>query len=219
MRSVGGGLLRDMKEDRARRAGVRRLYQKLDVTEEWVENNYYHLPIEKQVGDLVTVNGFWKDYAAHAGPGPFLSVNVAEAARSFTEMLLALAVLDLPFKPAEHKLSPADGRTILTPASPAIVFHREIREATAADKQPAILVGENFFAKNDRYRYERNEQFDKFVRSAPAAWAATIARWSIPAARARGRGLARDRRIGDADPRVGQHQRPVVMIAERPRAT
>ena len=39
--------------------GGGRLYQKLDATKEWVENNYYRLPIEQQNADLVTVNSFW----------------------------------------------------------------------------------------------------------------------------------------------------------------
>ncbi|MBS3822198.1 MAG: hypothetical protein KGY81_10595, partial [Phycisphaerae bacterium] len=51
--------------DGDRRESVRRMYRKVDSTKEWVENNYYKLPIEQQVASLVPVNGFWKDYALH----------------------------------------------------------------------------------------------------------------------------------------------------------
>jgi len=44
--------------DSKKRASTRRFYQKLDKTKEWVENNYYHLPIEQQTASLITVNSF-----------------------------------------------------------------------------------------------------------------------------------------------------------------
>ena len=42
--------------DRSLRERVRQLYQKLDKTQEWAENNYYQLPIEQQTAELVPVN-------------------------------------------------------------------------------------------------------------------------------------------------------------------
>ena len=87
----------------ANRDQARRFFQKLDRTKEWAEDNYYHLPIEQQLADLVTVNDFWADYAQHAGDGPFLSQAFPQATRNFTEMMLALAVMDLPFKAGQHQ--------------------------------------------------------------------------------------------------------------------
>jgi len=154
----------DFKEkDRERRESARRFYQKLDKTEEWVENNYYHLPIEQQVAGLVSVNGFWKDYAGFDGKAGFLSPNIAEASRSFTEMMMALAVTDLPFKSAEHKTDLKGARLELTPKNSAIVFHKEIKHVKSAEDAKVILVSQNFFARDDRYRHENNERFDKFV--------------------------------------------------------
>ena len=154
---------RALGEDAQRRNRVRRLYRRLDKTEEWVENNYYHLPIEQQVADLVTVNAFWKDYAEHGAEPGFLSPHIAEAANSFTEMMMAMAVLELPFKPGEHKTATEAAKWSLTPANGAVVFHKEIREARGKGEEQAILVSQSFFAHNDRYRFENNEQFDKFV--------------------------------------------------------
>ena len=77
-------------------------------TREYVENNYWHRPIEEQNADLVPVNAFWRDYAAARGRQPFVSAHFAEATGSFAEMMLALAVLDLPFEAGEHETE-ADG--------------------------------------------------------------------------------------------------------------
>lgn len=148
--------------DRQALAG-KQLYQQLDKTQEWVENYYYHLPIEQQNAELITSNAFWNDYAAHDGQRPFFSRHVSEASRNFTEMMLALAVLDLPFRAGEHQTTFQDARMTLQAASPLVVFHEEIRPATpAADKTP-LLVSQNFFRQDDRYRHENNVQYDKFV--------------------------------------------------------
>ena len=56
-----------------KRQAVRQLYRKLDPTKEWAENNYYKLPIDQQIADLVPVSPFWLDYARHDGKSPFLS--------------------------------------------------------------------------------------------------------------------------------------------------
>ena len=53
---AAGRFARDEKAAREHDGRVRQLYRKLDSTKEWVENNYYHLPIEQQNGNLVKVN-------------------------------------------------------------------------------------------------------------------------------------------------------------------
>ncbi len=146
-----------------REVAQRRFFQKLDQTKEWAENNYYHLPIEQQLADLVPPSAFWADYAAHDGKQPFLSTHFPEASRSFTEMMLALAVLDLPFEPAKHGEALDGLAYTLNAASPLVVFHREIREAQRAETPGAVLVAQHFFRADDRYRHEDNEQFDKYV--------------------------------------------------------
>ncbi|MEK6248591.1 MAG: hypothetical protein N2C12_10460, partial [Planctomycetales bacterium] len=151
------------QQDAKLRLKARQLYVKLDKTEEWAENNYYRLPIEQQNAQLVSVNAFWNDLAAHDPRQPFFSNHVASATRNFTEMIMALAVLDLPFAPKEHKLDFKKAKMSLTSASPMIVFHEEIRPTAEVAEQTSILVSQNFFRHSDRYRYENNERFDKFV--------------------------------------------------------
>lgn len=151
------------KAETGRRQQVRQLFKQVDKTEEWVENNYYQLPIEQQIASLINVNAFWKDYACHKPGLPFVSNNIAEATHNLSEMMLALAVIDLPFKAEKHATDFVGAQMTMKAAGNAIVFHEEIRPATEADQTASILTGQNFFAQNDRYRYEKNERFDKFV--------------------------------------------------------
>lgn len=137
------------------RAEVRAYYRQLGPTKEWAENNYYNLPLAQQDASLVTANAFWRDYAqwiAGGAKAPFVSPHIAEAHRNFTEMMLALAVLDLPFEAAR----PAK--------APVIVYHKQIKPtAPAAAQQAALLVSQSFFRQGDRYREEGNEKFEKYV--------------------------------------------------------
>ena len=142
---------------------LRQLYRKLDQTMEWAENNYHHLTIDQQHAGLVTVNAFWKDFAQHDPAGPFLSRNLAEASRNFPEMLLALAVIDLPFEAPKHETKFDGPKMTLTPGGPLVVFHEEIKPTAAADGSTKVLVSQNFFRYGDRTRLEAGEQVDKFV--------------------------------------------------------
>ena len=144
------------------RKDVRQLYREQEKTREWVENNYYKLPITSQNANLVRVNGFWNDLAAHEA-GPFHSRNLAEATGNFTEMMFALSVLDLPFVAGEQDLALEETTLRMVNDGPAIIFHEEVKAVEAADQQAPILVSQNFFRHGDRYLHVDNEQRDKFV--------------------------------------------------------
>ena len=141
----------------------RQLFRQVETTREWAENNYYRLPIEQQTQELVRVDGFWNDWAAHKDDGPFVSAHVAEAANSFTEMMLALAVLDLPFESAKHEIEKDENKLTMKTASAGIIVHEQIRPAKEAEDKPPVLVGQNFFRTDDRHRMENNQKVDKFV--------------------------------------------------------
>ena len=149
------------------RAAVRGYYRQIGATKEWAENNYYRLRITDQNAALVPVNAFWRDYAAHVASGaktPFVSPHVAEASRNFSEMMLALAVLDLPFDAPKHTTKADGGKLTLTAGGPLIVFHKEIKPAAAAKAgQGELLVSQSFFRQGDRYRQQGNEKFEKYV--------------------------------------------------------
>ncbi len=145
-----------------REAG-RRLYVQMDKTQEWAENNYYHVPIDGQNADLIKVNAFWRDLAEHTPDKPFFSINFAEASNSFSEMMLVLSLLDLPLRSGEHETSFDDAKMTLKAGDDMVVFHREIRPAVALEEKIPILVSQNFFRQDDRYQFIDNERMDKFV--------------------------------------------------------
>ncbi|MFO0984152.1 MAG: hypothetical protein U1E76_20930 [Planctomycetota bacterium] len=105
------------------------------------ENNYHHLPIASQNAALITPSAFWADYADRDANQPFHSTP-AEAARSFAEMMLALAVLDLPFEAGKHTTTRDGSKLTLKAASPLIAFHREIL-AALAPAEVTVLVTQN----------------------------------------------------------------------------
>ncbi|MCB1061421.1 MAG: hypothetical protein KDN20_00710 [Verrucomicrobiae bacterium] len=150
----------DLKKLRAKN---RALFRKLEATKEWAENNYYHLLIEQQVADLISANPFWRDYAAWDGKGGFYSREFPTASRNFSEMMLALTVLDVPFAAEKHDLTIEEGVLTLTAKSPVIAFHEEVEETAVAEERTPILVSQNFFRASDRYAYVDGEQSDKFV--------------------------------------------------------
>ena len=139
-----------------------RLYRRVSATKEWIESDYYRLTPQQTTPDLVRMNQFWRDFANHTG-GSFLSSNFAEASESFTSMMFALSVTDLPFESGDHQVDFADNSMTFQSAGPAVVLHQQVREANLNRQDTKILVSENFYQQNDRYRYEEGIQYDKFV--------------------------------------------------------
>ncbi len=166
---ISGGTLGYFGKDAAAaaRQEVRVFYRALGPTKEWAENNYYKRRIDEQDAELITVNAFWRDYAAWVAAGSkggFVSANIAEACHSFPEMMLALAVLDLPFETPKHTTKAENGQFTFTASGPCILFHKEIKPVDG-DKsaQGQLLVSQSFFRHGDRYRMEGNEKFEKYV--------------------------------------------------------
>ena len=139
-----------------------KLYRRIEPTREWVENNYYQQLPATQNANLVTVNQFWADYASHDA-GTFASEWFAEANRSFTEMMFALSVLDLPLSDNEENVEIADQSLTIKANGPMIVLHQQNEVSEFDRRGTTVLVSENFFQSSDRYRYEDGIRFDKFV--------------------------------------------------------
>ncbi|MBK9385691.1 MAG: hypothetical protein IPN34_12850 [Planctomycetes bacterium] len=147
-----------------RRKAVRQLYRAPETTKRYVESNYWKRPIEEQVASLIAPNAFWLDYAQAAEASPFVSPHFAKASTCFAEMLLALAVLDLPLQ-AEKPEMAVDGIQLTVRAkTPILLVRQEIAQANLPIVSPAtILVSQNFFRLDDRTRYEGNEQRDNYI--------------------------------------------------------
>jgi len=148
---------------RQKRKASRPFFRQLDKTREWAENNYYKTPIENQDADLITVNAFWRDYACSNSQQPFYSPRIAYASHNFAEMMMALAVSDLPFKAKQHTAHTKDGAFSLKAGSPLMVFYKEIRPASDAPEKLPLLASQHYFDPNDRYRYDGAERADKYI--------------------------------------------------------
>jgi len=151
------------KSRKKERSQTRPFYKKLDKTSEWAENNYYKCLKNKQNDELITINAFWNDYANNEFKTPFLSKNVIYANTNFSEIMLALSVMDLPFHAEKHEMIQKDTMLSIKAASPIIIFHQEIMQGELLETNTSILVNQNFFRLDDRYVYINNERMDKFV--------------------------------------------------------
>ena len=139
------------------------LYRLLGPTREWAESNYRRLRIAVQGPDLVAPNAFWLDYVKRDPQRPFCSTHLAEATGSFTEMMLALAVLDLPIESPQHESRVTDGRLALDAGGPLVMFHEETITVDPPPADGTILVGQNMLRHGDRTMIVAGEQVDKFV--------------------------------------------------------
>lgn len=156
--------LSDKAEFYARLPGrARRLYEKLEKTREWAENNYYQLPITSQNEQLVSVNAFWNDFAKRDKNGPFFSIHWPSASGNFTEMMFALSLLDLPFEPGEHDITFDEQRMTMKAATDMVVFQEQIRETDSMEADSPILITQNYFRANDRYQTVQGVRRDKFI--------------------------------------------------------
>ena len=77
--------------------------------------------------------------------------------------MLALAVLDLPFKSPEHETASKNRAFQIQPGGPILIFHEEVKEAKKAEGAGQILLSQNFYRADSRYRQVGNERLDNFV--------------------------------------------------------
>ena len=151
------------REALERRAQVRQQYRAPDVTKRYAENDYWHRRIEETNADLVTVNAFWADYAARDEGKPFASRHFAAAANSFPEMMFALAVLDLPIRAEAPKAEREGNRVTLPAKTPLLLVRQDVLPAAPPTGASEVLLSQNFFRLDDRFRIENGEQVDRFV--------------------------------------------------------
>ncbi|MAG58323.1 MAG: hypothetical protein CMJ83_18710 [Planctomycetes bacterium] len=151
------------REDLERRRKVVRHYRAPKQTRRYAERTYLTQAFRTHATDLVRANTFWRDYADHRGAAPFFSSNFAEAADHVTEMLLALAVLDLPFEAEAHESIPDGPRVTLKASTPLLLVRRETKETTPLPDAAPLLVTQALLQLDDRYRFEGGERRDKYV--------------------------------------------------------
>lgn len=163
LEEMEGGAVRHLGLEMQQRKSVRRLYTAVEKTRLLVEHNYWQRKISNPTTDAIQANQFWLDFAS-ARPGqPFVSPALVQASNSFVEMMFALAVLDLPFEAGAHEVT-ADGYgTTMKAATPLLLVRKEIAPTEEANEAEPLLLGQNFFRLDDRYRFVDGKRRDAFV--------------------------------------------------------
>jgi hypothetical protein len=160
---AGGGGGARLRAELQQRGLARQLYRAVEPTKLFVEHDYWHRQNTQTTPDLVPPNHFWADYAAATPGQPFVSASIIETGGSFLEMMMALSVMDLPFEAGKHEVTVDGDRRTLRAATPLLLVKKEIQKTEKATDLPPLLLGENFYRLDDRYRYENGERRDAFV--------------------------------------------------------
>ncbi|MBL8754252.1 MAG: hypothetical protein JNK15_13200, partial [Planctomycetes bacterium] len=153
----------NLAEELDRRHEARPLYRAVAKTKLLVEHNWFHRTMQASTADVVTPNRFWADYATAPAGQPFVSSALVEATGSCLEMMLALAVLDLPFTPGKHEITADGDARTLKAATPLLLVRKEVTPAERAEGGAPMLLGQNFFRLDDRFETVNGERRDRFV--------------------------------------------------------
>eukprot|EP00005_Dracoamoeba_jomungandri_P005861 CAMPEP_0174259848 /NCGR_PEP_ID=MMETSP0439-20130205/8626_1 /TAXON_ID=0 /ORGANISM="Stereomyxa ramosa, Strain Chinc5" /LENGTH=2151 /DNA_ID=CAMNT_0015343913 /DNA_START=9 /DNA_END=6464 /DNA_ORIENTATION=- len=159
-------------------------------TKEWEERAYYERSFQNDAGaaDLVSNCEFWADYARYlldsaslkgkekdSSESGFLSTNFYIVGSGFTELCLALAVLDLPFpsqipseeKPVlEYNTSGAVKSVKVGSLFPLVAFHSDLRVVGSEDDlatEDGILIAQCVFDPENMFTYENGERIERFL--------------------------------------------------------
>ncbi len=133
-----------------------------DHTKLWREANYYKStkPTDET---LIPLNRFWLDLAAWDGKGPFLSPHFNACHTNANEVLMCLALLDLPFK-AERPEVTVDGSTLRVKAKePMLLFYKDTRRTENVAKESPLLVRQTFSPLAEPFRTVNGRQVENPV--------------------------------------------------------
>lgn len=155
-----GGL---RKQDLKARDSVRQLYRKAGKTREWAESNYWHLFLKQQGADLIQPDAFWAELARHGKTDGFLPKCLGEAAGSFAEAALALSLIDLPFKAADHESKMENNAYQIRIKSNAIAFLQRILPADMQSDASPLMLSRQFIDPDNRSHRVKGIEQEIFV--------------------------------------------------------
>ena len=169
------GMRLDLDLDRRSRLKGRVAFKPASKTEEFAEHNWYKTLRRNEGPGIVPANEFWASFAKHraAEQASFVSKHLISCTESFSSMILALAVTDLPFTLSQqHDVSFDEGKMNLESAHPLVVLQQAIAvcENISANENQSILLGTSYFDPKQRYttdqdgnRVERAVRVDGFT--------------------------------------------------------
>lgn len=112
---------------------------------------------------FITINRFWMDLAQWDGKGPFLSTHFTECMNNDNEMLLALALLDLPFTKEPSETTFQNDALTLKAKQPLLLFYRDTREADKVMENSPILVRQTFYPARQRFSEVNGRQIENTI--------------------------------------------------------
>lgn len=141
----------------------------IDQTREYQETRYYNVSFENQTPELIPTSRFWLDYAnfllTQDATGNFLTKEFHTPTANLSQMLVALSVIDLPFrsevKDATYDYND-DGSAVLTVHSATLVLSRQIKKSVV--QTSALSVSTNYFDPEDPSEVVDFELQDKFLK-------------------------------------------------------
>ena len=155
-------------DDLRRRSVEAPMFRVVDRTQEWAENNWWHLLPAQSGPEMIAVNRLWRDLARDPGDH-FLSPWLGLATGSFAEAMCALAVIDLPFVAVAHTLAPDGPRLTITAAGNALAGTSQLVDGELVTTGAPLVVGQSYVRTDDRYDWVDGEQLDKYVEGPFAA--------------------------------------------------
>ncbi|CAO3597469.1 unnamed protein product [Absidia cylindrospora] len=145
-----------LRDQAAKRRRVREPYQYMAPTSEWSEKEYYG-----EASELTKVNQFWIDYLEN-NLSIFVSGNAIYATTNITEMIFALALIDLPIKSDTKYTVTTDsttGKTTIAATTPLIVFYRSLKKYTQSlSANPTLLLGQHIFERSKNTNDSTDDQ-------------------------------------------------------------
>ena len=116
-----------------------------------------------RVPNLISANKFWDDFAHHilkeGKPQGFVSENFIYATNSTTELIMMLAVIDLPFDEPTHRIGIEGNKGIkVDTAGNMAVFKKEIKEAEA-DLDTNLLSIHRFYEYSNPNSKKKLKEF------------------------------------------------------------
>ena len=157
----------ELADDVLRRDEPAPHFRAVDKTQEWAENNWWHLTPGQSGPEMIVPNRLWRDLARHRpdGQASFLSPGIGLATRSFAEAMCALAVLDLPFVAGQHAYIADGPRLTITAKGNALAGCSQIVDGDLVTGGAPLVVGTSYVRTDDRHEWETGEQRDKYVES------------------------------------------------------
>eukprot|EP00053_Salpingoeca_punica_P017888 m.173140 g.173140 ORF g.173140 m.173140 type:complete len:2129 (-) comp17311_c0_seq3:152-6538(-) len=159
--SMSLGAVQSDMANRARK--TEQLFRPPENVKEHGERQYYTVVPGNSSTQVVRINAFWCDFARYvqAPVGEFLPLTWTQTGRTFTEAVLAMALLPLPFANSVE-YSRQDLGLQIKVAKTAYVLSRRVREAAATPS--TLVVHQNFLETDNQFVTAPNgNTTDRFV--------------------------------------------------------